>query len=345
MDVKSVSVIAEDADDLLILRRVIRPGDRLVGDTTRTIKRDRDYSRPDRGERVRIRIALDVERISLDGVLDRLRAAGTISESSNEAIPHGSHHSLTLRAGDGIAIAKKRWGPAERRLLRSGGKHDGFVLVAIDTESCGVARLHGTHLDFMPNIYSGSGGKRYKTSFDAAKYLEQARAAAAAALKDGDSVVIFGPGETKKRLANFVQASKALGGAKISVIEGIDSGGEDGIYTFTKSDAAREAISGSKLAKVSAVLDEVMGLAHKKSKRFTMGFAETRAANGAGAVGTVVFSERALQDNDEQEVVDFLNDAEAKGAKVYGVDSTTDIGLRVAGLGGMVSLLRYQVAT
>ena len=37
-------------------------------------------------------------------------------------------------------------------------------------------------------------------------------------------------------------------------------------------------------------------------------------------------------------MIDFLNDAENKGVKVYSVDSSTDIGLRAAGLGGIVSL-------
>ena len=42
-------------------------------------------------------------------------------------------------------------------------------------------------------------------------------------------------------------------------------------------------------------------------------------------------------------VIDFLNDIESKGVKSYSVDSSTDIGLRVTGLGGIVSLLRYAV--
>ena len=42
-------------------------------------------------------------------------------------------------------------------------------------------------------------------------------------------------------------------------------------------------------------------------------------------------------------MIDFLNDVENKGVKIYSVDSSTDIGLRVTGLGGIVSLLRYAV--
>ena len=342
IDDNLISVIPEDSDDLLNLRRIIKENDKVIGDTTRVLKQDKDYSRPDKGERVKVRIALNVEKISLDDVLDRLRIGGTILESSNESVPHGSHHSFILKINDGITISKKKWLPFEKKLLESSNNQVGFVLVAIDTADSGIARLRGTHLEFMPNIYSGSGGKRYKTNFNIEKFFEQVQLAIETILKKGDTIVIFGPGETKKRFVNFIQKSQNLQKFKIQVVEGIDSGGEDGIYTFTKSNSMKEIMSDSKLAKASSIIDEIMNLANKKSKKFTMGFAETFNANQMGAVESLVFSDRAIQD-DEQKMIDFLNDVETKGVKMYSVDSSTDIGLRVTGLGGIVSLLRYPI--
>jgi len=274
--------------------------------------------------------------------LDRLRIGGTISESSNESVPHGSHHSFILKINDGITISKKKWLPIEKNLLESNNNQMGFVLVAIDTGDCGIAKLRGTHLEFIPNIYSGSSGKRYKTNFNIEKFFEQVQLAVSTVLKDGDSIVIFGPGETKKRFSNFIQKSQNAQKYKVQVVDGIDSGGEDGIYIFTKSQSMKEIMSDSKLAKASSIIDEVMLLANKKSKKFTMGFDETFNANQIGAVESLVFSDKAIQDN-EQKMIDFLNDVESKGVKIYSVDSSTDIGLRVTGLGGIVSLLRYAV--
>ncbi len=339
IDENSISVMPEDSDDLLNLRRIIKENDKVIGDTTRVQKQDKDYSRPDKGERIKVRIALTVEKISLDDVLDRLRIGGTISESSNESVPHGSHHSFIIKIGDGITISKKKWTPVEKNLLVSSNSQVGFVLVAIDTGDCGIARLRGTHLEFIPNIYSGSGGKRYKTNFNIEKFFEQVQQAVSTVFKKGDSIVVFGPGETKKRFVNFIQKSQKY---KVQVVEGIDSGGEDGIYIFTKSQTMKEIMSDSKLAKVSSIIDEIMLLANKKSGKFTMGFDETFNANQIGAVESLVFSDKAIQDN-EQKMIDFLNDVESKGVKIYSVDSSTDIGLRVTGLGGIVSLLRYAI--
>jgi len=339
IDENSISVIPEDSDDLLNLRRIIKENNKVIGDTTRVLKQDRDYARPDKGERIKVRIALTVEKISLDDVLDKLRVSGTISESSNESVPHGSHHSFILKINDGITISKKKWLPFEKKLLESSNNQIGFVLVAIDTADCGIARLRGTHLEFMPNMYSGSGGKRYKTNFNIEKFFDQVQQAILTILKKEDIVIIFGPGETKKRFSNHIQKSQKF---NVKVVEGIDSGGEDGIYIFTKSQSMKEIMSDSNLSKAASIIDEVMILANKKSRKFTMGFDETYNANQMGAVESLVFSDKAIQDG-EQRMIDFLNDVEEKGVKIYSVDSSTDIGLRVTGLGGIVSLLRYTI--
>lgn len=342
IDENTVSVIPEDSDDLLNLRRIIKVGDKVIGDTTRTIKQEKEYARPDKGHRIKIRIALCVEKISMDNVLDRLRVSGTILESSNESVPHGTHHSFVIKINDGITISKKKWSGIEKKLLALSSNQAGFILLAIDTSDCGIAKLKGTHLEFLPNIYSGAGGKRYKTDFNIEKFFGQVLPAIASIRKGTEDIIIFGPGETKKKFANFLQRN---GNYRPRIVEGIDSGGEDGIYTFTKSQIMKEIMSDSKLAKVSSVIDEVMMLANKKSRKFTMGLEDTARANQLGAVRLLVFSDKSIQTYDEDRIIELLNSAESNGVETFGVDSSTDLGLRVTGLGGIVSLLRYVVET
>ena len=343
LDDNSISLIPEESDDLLILRRIIKTGDRIVGTTSRVIKQDKEYSRSDRGDRVKIRIALDVEKISLDNVLDRLRVTGKIAESNNESVPHGSHHSFLIKVNEGFNLIKKRWEEIEKKLIHSKEQKFGFLLIAIDTSDCGIGRLKGTHLELTPNIYSGASGKQYKSNFNIEKFFDIIQRAVFSSLKEGDTIIIFGPGETKKKFSNYIQKTSVGQKHKIQVIEGIDSGGEDGIYTFTKSQSMKEIMSESKLAKVSSIIDEIMYRANKKSRKFTMGFEETKNANQFGAIDSLVFSEKIIQTEDEEKIIEFLNDAESKGVKAYSADSTTDIGLRVTGLGGIVSLLRFPV--
>jgi len=343
VDDNSISFIPEESDDLLILRRIIKKGDRIVGDTKRVIKQEKDYSRPDKGERVRIRISLDVDKISLDNVLDKLRVQGRIVESNNEEVAHSSHHSFLIKIHEGFKLIKKRWTHVEKKLIKSKSQNLGFLLIAIDTGDCGIGWLKGTHLEIMPNIYSGSSGKRYKTNFNIEKFFEEIQKVISSSVKEGDVIIIFGPGETRKKFSNYLMKKPLGQDHKIEVVEGIDSGGEDGIYIFTKSESMKKIMSKSKLAKVSSIIDEIMFRANKKSKKFTMGFNETQKANQYGAIESLVFSEKVIQTEDEEKVIEFLNQVEDTGAKVFSVDATTDVGLRVTGLGGIVSLLRFNV--
>ena len=343
LDENAISFIAEESDDLLIIRRLIKKGDTIVGETTRVIKQEKEYSRPDKGERIKIRLAIEVEKVSLDDVLDRIRVGGTITESNNDAVPHGSHHSFIVKIDEPFNLVKKKWTPMEKKLATKKQHGATFVLVAIDTGDCGIGRLKGTHLYLLPNMYSGSSGKRYKSNFKIEKFFDDVIKALTTIVQKDDTVIIFGPGETRKKFSNFLSNSTLGQKIQINGVEGIDSGGEDGIHIFTKSESMKEIMSNSKLTKVTKIIDQVMFLANKTSKKFSMGLAETRKANEFGAIESLAFSERVIQDSDEQEVIDFLNDVESKGGELFSVDGTTDVGLRVSGLGGIIALLRFPV--
>lgn len=345
IDDSSISFLVEEPDDLLTLRRVIKKGDEIISDTTRVIKQEKDYSRPDRGERIRIRISLEVEKILLDSVFDKLRVHGTIIESSSEEVSKGSHHSILIRIDDSLNVVKKKWSPFELGLIKKKGGDSGFALIAIDRGDCGIGKLKGTHLQMMQNLYSGSSGKQYKTSFNIEAFFQTVTKALETVLRENDLIIIFGPGETKRQFSNFLQKTPLAKNHKIELVDGIDSGGEDGIHTFIKSKAMQQILGQSKLAKVASILEDVMIKAQHKSKKFTMGFEETKKANQFGAVESLVFSDKIIQTRDEEQVIEFLNEAESKGVKVYALDSSTDIGLQVSGLGGMVSLLRFPVET
>ena len=62
---KAYFVLPEDADDLLTLRRIIEDGDYIIAETTRVIKQVKEFARPNKGDRIKVRISLRVENISL----------------------------------------------------------------------------------------------------------------------------------------------------------------------------------------------------------------------------------------------------------------------------------------
>lgn len=352
---KAYFVIPEDADDLLTLRRIIESGDYIIADTTRVIKQTKEYARPDKGERIKVRVSIRIENINLDDAVDRLRITGSITNSDSDLVSRGTHHSLAVQVGDTITIDKDRkWQAIEISILKKSGNNSTFILVAIDAQEAGVAKVSGTHLKIIPNIYSGQSGKRYQQSVKnnptTETFFGEVTKTIAGIwnvfLEEHDSnkrMIIFGPGETKRRFYNLLITKHQFGEDKVSVIDGVDVAGEDGIFVFLRSSAIKESMGFTKLAMVSSILDKVMLLVHRGEMKYSIGMQEVSYAASMKAVECVVFSDAIFKTIDENDIIKLLNSVESHGAKTFAVDSSTDIGLRVSSLGGIVALLRYAI--
>jgi protein pelota len=349
---KAYFVIPDDADDLFSLRRIIESGDHVIADSTRVIKQIGEYARPDKGERIKVRVSILVKNVSFDQSMDRLRIAGIITGSSNEMVSKGTYHSLMLSVGDSITISKdRRWKNLEVNILRKSGDACSFILIAIDTQEAAIAKVSGTHLEIIPNIYSGKSGKRYpqanKRDSKTDAFFENISRMIIGLItqeKDRLRAIIFGPGETKRKFHNFLTGTKEISETDgFTVVDGVDVAGEDGIYVFLRSAAMKDVMSSSKLAAVSSILDEIMYLVHKSEIKFAMGIQEVRNAASIKAISHLVISDSIFKTATESDVINLLNSVEGQGVKTYAVDSSTDIGMRVSSLGGIIALLRYTI--
>ena len=338
-------VIPEDADDLFTLRRIIERGDRVISDSTRLIKQVKEYGRPDKGERVKVRVALKVEQSRLDSAVDRLRISGIITDTDNEMVPKGTHHSLSIDAGDMSTIDKgRKWRDIELRMLKRSVSSTNFVLVAIDTQEAAIAKVSGTHVKVIPNIYSGQSGKRYQTKNpNIETYFVDIAKTLSSIIGENDRIIIFGPGESRRRFFNVLVSKQNVLKERVQIVEGIDVAGEDGIFVFLRSEAMKQIMNTSKLAEVSSMLDTVMLMVNRWEAKFALGMNEVSNAAALKAIEAVVFSDSIFKAADEEEIVNLLNLIENYGAKMFAVDSSTDIGLRVSSLGGIVALLRYAI--
>jgi protein pelota len=99
----------------------------------------------------------------------------------------------------------------------------------------------------------------------------------------------------------------------------------------------------SKLSVVSSIIDKIFECIHRNDFRFAIGIGEIRIAADTGAIDSLIYSDAVFSVIEEGELISLLNLIEYSGSKIYGVDATTDIGLRITSLGGAVALLRYQI--
>jgi len=344
---KSKAIIPEDLDDLFTLRRIIEINDNIITDTTRSIKQRTEFSRPDKGERIKIRILLRIENVKFDGTVDRIRIGGTILNSDNALVPKGVHHSISIMVDDMIILEKKQWKKIQSTILKNSGNNAIYLLIAIDIQEAAIALVTGTHVKILPNIYSGQSGKRFQGSKKINPNIDNFFDEIVRGIKSVTNVhtqeqmlVLFGPGETKRRFFNFL--SKEIND-KISILEGIDVAGEDGIFVSLRSSLLKELLKSSKIGIVSSLLDNIFYLIHKGEPKYAIGVNEVKDAVTNKSIDCLIYSNSILEKLNEDDFIELLNLTEIIGGKIYGVDGSTDIGLRVSSLGGIVGLLRYAI--
>lgn len=337
----------ESPDDLWTLRRLLAPGDTVVTKSSRVLKREGDYSRPDKGERIKVTVALEVESIALDSSVARLRVRGRIVEASDESVTKAGSHSLLVSPGQELTIKKDAWRPGDTRLLEpSEASEQRFLLVAVDRREAGVGLLSGSHLTVVSTVESGASGKQGGSGkeVDMQPYFRKVLELLKATWREGDLTVVAGPGNTKLTVENLVRKDPDLR-KKETLVEGFDLAGADGVRALVKFEGFRKVAKDSVLVEVQEAVDEAIRRISRGERRVAYTLPRVAEAGDAGAVEKCMVSDDVFAKNaDEDALVVALNSIEDKGGKVFLVDSTLETGKQVSSLGGVVALLRYDVA-
>jgi len=337
----------ESPDDLWTLRRLLSPGDVVVTKSSRVSKREGDYARPDKGERIKVTIALKVEAITLDSSVARVRIRGKIVEASDESVTKAGSHSLLISPGQELTIRKEDWRPSDTRILNSSTVSERrFLLVTIDRREAGVGLLTGSHLAIVSTVESGASGKggSNQKEVDMQPYFRKVLELLKATWREGDVVVVAGPGNTKLTMENVLRKDPDLRKNE-TLVEGFDLSGSDGVRALVKSDGFRKVASDSVLVEVQETVEEAIRRISRGERRIAYTLPRVSQAAEAGAVEKCMVSDDVFASKvDENALVETLNVIEEKGGKVFLIDSSLETGKQVSALGGIVALLRYDIS-
>lgn len=333
----------EDEDDLWALRRVIEQGDLLTMHTTRSIKQQGTFIRPDKGERIPVNITLEVEKTSIDSSLGRLRVFGRIVDASDDSVKKGAHHSFLITPDKKLELQKTSFSSLHLNILKKAySSENSFLIVAVDRREAAIARVKGTHFKIITTIESQAAGKAYSEGTTTHTYYQKIFEALKNTVKEGEMIYIVGPGATKNALANVIKEADKKMGSRVIVVEGVDVAGEDGTRMALKSPTLQERLKDSKLVKVSSLIKEVLLRISKNDARVAIGLEEVAKASEAGAVEHLLVSDKVFENEaNEERLIQILNIVESHQGQIYLVDSSTEVGLQLSALSGIVALLRF----
>ena len=337
-------VTPESIEDLWVLRRIMKNGDIITSQTKRVIKNQKEFTRPDKGERINVKLSIELENISIDQVLERIRISGKITETTDESISKGSYHSLNITLGNSIAISKKELEDFQIGLLKKRGKtSDRYIIMTLDRRQAGVGLVTGTHLRVFPDILSGLAGKMYKTKATFDTFFDELIKNITNIDGDNTNIVVTGPTEVKRAFVNYVGEKKQKIHKKITVIDGIDLAGQEGVYMALKHPAIKEFMKNSELSSASLATEEAINKISKNDNRVYYSFKDVKKVAEMGAIEKVMISSKIFELTEEVEVITLLDKIEKFDGNIYLLDSSTEVGKQIDSVGVIIALLRYPV--
>ncbi len=332
----AIKLQAQNLDDLWHLANLVEEGDLVRATTLRREERRTDKIRPERGEKVRVTLALRVQGVEFHKFADRLRIHGLIEEGPMDV---GSHHTLNVGSGDAVEVVKEWRAPHLRRIQEAvkATERPLVTLLALDDEAALVARMHQYGIREVAEIKAAGGGKRYESESTKEAYL----AAVLQKLQQvapTEGLVILGPGFTREE---FLQYGRERDPALFEGVQSVATGqtGMPGIQEALKAGLASKLLEDSRVAMETRLVERVLEEVAREGL-YAYGPEEVRTAVQAGAVETLLVADQEARTREAEAL---MREVEERKGRVVVISTHHDAGRKLRSLGGVAALLRYPM--
>lgn len=325
-------------DDLWHLSNLLDESDLVYASTYRRKEDKADKLRPERTEKVRMKLGIRVRKVEFHESEDRLRMLGEIESGPQDV---GQHHTLMIGIGDDITIVKTEWKQAYleriKRAIEASDKPSVVFIAIEDTEAViAFAREYG--FKESATIARNPGGKMYDSKSNEEAYLDEVIDKVAPVLK-GEPLVILGPGFTKESLARRMREKHPDLSSEIILLS-TGQAGMAGVNEAMKRGLGGKAVESSRVARETRLVEQLFSEIGSDGL-FAYGMQSVRTAVEAGAVKTLLVIDEKVRTD---EADDLLKLVEGSRGEFVIISSLHEAGRRLDSLGGIAAILRYPIA-
>jgi len=332
-----VRVRVETADDLWVLKNVVKPGDVVVARTLRDVKIDGEGKR-----RLPMVLAIRVKNVYFQPFATRLRIHGVIIEGPDGYGLRGSHHTFNIDVGSELEIVKESWSESEIRRLRSASSRwVKALLVATDFDELSIAIAYHQGIRYLmdrelPGISSEDPNSMEYLVSTIVKYVLDSLK-----VEDADFIVVGSPAVLRdyvvRRLSELLRGKKVLK-------DSVSVGGRAGIEELLRRDVVKGLLKELTTVEVEEVISEFMKYLSKRPDRVAYGLGDVEVAVKANAIEKLLVCEELLSSDVRDSIEELISRAESRGAKVIIVPKESPTYMKVKGLGCLVAILRYDLS-
>lgn len=344
-------VIPENLDDLWHLYNVILEKDTVYAKTTRLVKLDENYARPQKGKRVSLLLGVKVMKVFWDKSLNRLRVHGIICEAPEDLNVTGSHHTINVAINTPTTVVKSKW-PKHQidRLYRaSRAKTAPIIVVSMDNEDYCVAVLRQYGVDVkvekkikLPGKREAEKRTKAKQEFfkTALQFLKEVW------MNNRSSIAVIGPGFIKNEFAKYMKREASEVADAVIDVKGVNSSGLAGIREALRSGVLGKALKHVRIVEETKVMEEVLERLGKEKLDVTYGLDDVKKAGMLGAIEKLLLADITLRetpDENRNALEKLMKEVEEKGGHIIIVSTEHEAGEKLLALGGVAALLRFPV--
>lgn len=330
-----IRIRVENADDLWHLHNLLVPGDRVRASTYRREDVKTDKLRPERGEKVRVSLTLQVDKTEFQAFSDRIRISGVIVEGPQDL---GRHHTLNVGVEDVLSIIKT-WKPHELRRIDeavAAAQKPLVALLSLDDEEALLAQLRQYGVRELATIRAPGHGKMFPTATTTAYFDEVLEKLRATDL--GEALVVVGPGFTREAFLEYLKARDLHLASKVHTHATAHSGMQ-GIHEALKAGVGAKVFGDSRVGYETRLVENLLE-AIAMNRPCAYGPAEVAEAVHSGAVDTLLVSDAVIRD---AAIEGLMRDTETARGTVVLVSRHHEAGKKLEALGGIAAILRFAI--
>ncbi|MDN5310135.1 MAG: protein pelota [Methanolobus sp.] len=332
-----ISVTTETLDDLWHLKYIIENGDLVFALTKRKADTASDKLRPEKAEKVNVRLGLRVNGLEFHRFSNRLRIHGVIEQGMDT----GQHHTFNIEEGTNLSIIKT-WKKDQLERIdeaEAASKRPKVVLVAVEEGDADIGLVRHYGIEMYSHICQSSGkGEGSLRDVFFHEIVEKLVTAASGS----EAIVVSGPGFTKEDFIKYLQ-SKQPELASRALVEDTSSIGMSGFQEVLRRGAVDRITEESRIARESTLMDELLREIAIQGKA-AYGIDEVRTAQDYGSIDTLLVADEFLREEREKGDIDsFLQSVEHSQGRIVIFSTIFEPGHKLLALGGIAALLRFKI--
>ncbi|MEM1521613.1 MAG: hypothetical protein QW407_01415 [Thermofilaceae archaeon] len=328
----------ESPEDLYYTSLIIDEGDLVTAWTTRQVRIER-VAESERGERVRVKLTVQVKKVEFQRFSDSLRILGVVVEGPEWLSVKGSHHTIGLKPGDEVEIVKTSLLKHHERLLHLALTATQLIgILSFDVDEAAAALLRPQGLEVIAVINLPKPGKEGSLKEQLKTTIRNVLPQLLASLKSrgARAVVVAAP-----RLVLEVLSEVGVSASRF--IE-VSDGGLAGLYEMLRRNALKELVAEEVYSTPRRLMNELIERLSRGPGRVAMGLEEVRRAAEARAIEALLILDEALLGEDRARVLTVLESAAATAKNIVVVPPNLEGVEMLRNSGGLAALLYFDVA-